>query len=50
MKDHGLSHCGTTKQALTELRENGHSPSLRDVRTDRLSRAELAAWMAVLGD
>jgi len=46
----GLSHCGTTKMALTELREAGHSPQLHDVRADRLSRADVEKMMAVLGD
>ena len=50
MKVHGLSHCGTTKAAIADLRENGHSPDLRDVRTEPLSREELTQWMSILGD
>jgi len=50
MKVHGLSHCGTTKEAIVDLREAGHAPQLRDVRADKLSRAELQRFMDKLGD
>ncbi|MEO8530933.1 MAG: ArsC/Spx/MgsR family protein [Deltaproteobacteria bacterium] len=50
MKVHGLSHCGTTKQALADLREAGYAPDLRDVRVEKLTRDELTALFAVLGD
>ena len=50
MKVHGLSHCWTTKEAITELREAGQSPTLRCVRADPLSRAEVERFLTVLGD
>jgi arsenate reductase-like glutaredoxin family protein len=50
MKVHGLSHCSTTKQALMDLREAGHEPVLRDVRTERLTRDEVESLMSRLGD
>ena len=50
MKVHGLSHCGTTKEAITELREAGLKPTLRCVREQPLSRAEVERFLDVLGD
>lgn len=50
MKVHGLSHCGTTREAIADLREAGHKPVLRDIRAEKLTQGELTRLFERLGD
>lgn len=46
---YGLTTCGTCKTALKALREAGHEVAFRDVRTEPLSEAEIAEFVAAFG-
>jgi len=47
---YGLSTCAECKKAQKALEAEGHEVSLRDVRADPLSEAELAELITEFGD
>jgi len=47
---YGLKTCDTCRKAMRALARAGHAPTLRDVRAELLSEAELARLLAAFGD
>ena len=47
---HGLKNCDTCRKALSELKAAGHDASLRDVRAEPLSDAEITRFLTAFGD
>lgn len=47
---YGIATCDSCKRARKELERAGHTVRFRDVRTDPLSAAEIAEFVAAFGD
>ncbi|MFN3824435.1 MAG: arsenate reductase family protein [Pseudorhodobacter sp.] len=47
---YGIPTCDTCKKALKSLQQAGHDATLRDIRKDPLSEAEIAEFVLEFGD